>query len=188
MMHKHQLNFEVVPLYNKNISAPPVIKVGILPFIREDSLKTMTMKPLAEKEVLGIPQFQIAKGTRQINISGSWCDMREDDLRYADESFHEPLIATALREGSEEIGLKSKNIKVLYDMGGFTFTSASRGIKKPMHLFAAEIINQKDFGHFEATTSETRWFTREEFAREGRADHIVIMNEALKRLSEYLYK
>jgi hypothetical protein len=112
--------------------------------------------------------------------------MREDDLRYADESFHEPLITTALREGSEEIGLRPGNIKKLFDMGGFTFISASRGIKKPVHLFAAEIIDQNDFARFEATTSETRWLTQEEFAQEGRADHILIINEALGRLSAYI--
>src|SRR5579871_4649876 len=104
MTHKHQVNFEIIRLFGENDSAPQVIKVGILPFIHLEGgrLSMMVMKPFAEKEVLGTPQFQIAKGTRQINISGSWCDMREDDLRYADESFHEPLIDTALREGHEE--------------------------------------------------------------------------------------
>lgn len=185
MAQKHQAKFEVVRLYGENESAPQVIKVGVLPFmyLADGRPSVMVMKPFAEKEVLGMPQFQIAKGTRQINISGGWCDMREDDLRYADESFHEPLINTALREGHEEIGLQSANIRTLYDMGGFTFVSASRGIKKLMHLFAAEIIDRNDFSGFEATTSETRWVTQEEFAGMGRPDHIAILNEVIKRLT-----
>lgn len=185
-MNKLQTNFNIIRLYGENNAAPQVIKVGILPFTRADgALKIMVMKPFAEKEILGIPQFQIAKGTRRINISGSWCDMRLDDLLYADESFHEPIMETALREGNEEIGLKTANIKTLFDMGGFTFVSASRGTKKPLHMFAAEVIDKNDFSHFEATTSETRWLTPEEFAGEGRQDHVIIMHEVVERLIQY---
>lgn len=189
MNKKFQTNFDIVPLYGENNLLPQVIKVGILPFIREkntpDSMKILVMKPSSENELLGVPKFQIAKGTRRINMCGSWCDMREDDLRYADESFHEPLIATALREGSEEIGLKPKNIRILFDMGGFTFISASKGTKKQMHLFVADIIDAKNFGRFESTTSETHWFTPKDFMTEGRPDHAAIIGEVVARLNAY---
>lgn len=185
MKNKLQTNFDVIRLYGENNSSPQVIKVGILPFIKHESgLNFMVMKPFAENEILGKPQFQIAKGTRRINISGHWCDMRVDDLLYADESFHESLINTALREGNEEIGLKPENIKTLFDLGGFTFISASKGIKKPMHLFAAEIIDVTNFSPFEATTSETCWFTKSEFAEKGRADHVLIIKDVVKRLKD----
>jgi hypothetical protein len=184
-------NFNIVPLYDNSSAVPQVIKVGILPFtglqgagLQED-FKILVMKPFAEKEILGTPQFQIAKGTRRINISGSWCDMRLDDLHYADESFHEPLIDTALREGNEEIGLRAHNIKTLFDLGGFTFISASRGTQKLMHMFAADILNRDDFGMFESTTSETRWMTPEEFEHQGRPDHVLILREVVRRFKTY---
>ncbi|HEU5047761.1 MAG TPA: NUDIX hydrolase [Rickettsiales bacterium] len=185
MKNKLQANFEIIRLYDEGVLPPQVIKVGILPFVRQpEGIKIMAMKPLAENEVLGKPQFQIAKGTRRINISGEWCDMRLDDLHYADESFHETLLATALREGNEEIGLKQENIRSMFDLGGFTFISASKGIQKPMHLFAAEIIDTENFGHYEATTDEVRWFTEEEFVHHGRPDHVAIIRQVMQRLEK----
>jgi hypothetical protein len=184
MNAKFQTNFDVISLYDKTVALPAVTKVGIVPFILP-SMKIMVMKPKAEAKHLGEPSFQIAKGTRRIYINENWCDMREDDLRYADESFHETLIGTALREGQEEIGLKSTNIKRLFDMGGFTFVSASRGVVKPLHLFAAEIADENDFSEFEATTGEARWMTPEEFMAEGRADHAAIIQKLSDRLTQF---
>lgn len=189
MKRKLQPNFDIIRLYPE-AEPPPVIKVGILPFISKEgtpgqATEIMVMKPHAEKEIFGAPKFQIAKGTRRINISGRWCDMRADDLLYADESFHEPLIETALREGREEIGLRPHNIRQLYDLGGFTFISASKGNKKLMHLYAAEIIDPKNFGKFEETTSEASWMTAAEFNTKGREDHAAIVNEAVERLSKH---
>ncbi len=191
MKKKLQTNFEIIRLYGKNDTAPQVIKVGILPFVKPDrasggDIKILVMKPFAEKEILGSPKFQIAKGTRRINISGRWCDMRTDDLLYADESFHEPLIETALREGEEEIGLRPENIKILYDMGGFAFVSASKGTRKLMHLFAAEIADINNFGAFEDTTSETGWMTPDEFKTNGREDHTLIVTEVVERLHRHI--
>jgi hypothetical protein len=140
------------------------------------------MKPRAEAKHLGEPAFQLAKGTRRVYINEAWCDMREDDLIHADESFWEELSGTALREGHEEIGLKTSNISRLYDVGGFTFTSTSRGIRKPLHMFAAGIINKDDFDPFEHTTLETRWMTLEEFATQGRKDHVDIVRDITGRL------
>ncbi len=142
----------------------------------------MVMKPRAEAKHLGEPSFQLAKGTRQIYINEHWCDMRDDDLRHADASFFEPLVQTALREGREEVGLKTSNIKRIFDMGGFVFTSVSKGIKRPLHMFAAEIMNEEDFDPFEPSTAQARWMTQGEFAKWGRADHAKILDEILKPL------
>jgi hypothetical protein len=182
MRDKFQTNFNVTQLYGKNKTPPQVTKIGILPFITGKPFKVLTMKPRTEAKHLGAPAFQIAKGTRRININEGWCDMREEDLRYADESFYETLIQTALREGEEEVGLKASNIKQVFDMGGFTFISASRGIVKPLHMFAAEIIREDDFAAFEVTTSEVRWMTMSEFSSIGRPDHVAIVDEILGRL------
>ncbi|MEI7668667.1 MAG: NUDIX domain-containing protein [Pseudomonadota bacterium] len=182
-----KINFEVIKIARENNPDAKVIKVGILPFFVEKSgenneINIMVMRPIAEKEILGKPEFQLAKGTRKVNVSDSWCDMREDDLIFADESFHEPLIETALREGNEEIGLKTENIGKLYDLGGFSFISASKGTKKPLHLFAAAIIDKNNFCEFEKSTSETKWLRLEEFIANGRKDHILIIEEAVRLL------
>ncbi len=182
MKDKFQTNFDITRLYDANVAFPQVTKVGIVPFVALPALKILAMKPRASAKHLGDPAFQIAKGTRRIFINEAWCDMRDDDLRYADPSFYESLTDTALREGYEEVGLKSGNIVRMFDLGGFTFTSASKGIVKPIHIFAAQIKQTNDFSAFEATTSETRWMTPEEFARDGRDDHANIMQEVVKRL------
>jgi hypothetical protein len=179
---------EVTRLYPDEHIPAAVTKVGILPFIiaSDGSLKILFMKPRAEAKKLGAPAFQIAKGTRRINVNGDWCDMREDDLIHADESFYESLLGTALREGQEEVGLQTSNILRLFDMGGFTFVSASRKTIKPLHMFAAELANTSDFIAFEATTAETSWMSVEEFAKVGRTDHIAIAGAIIKRLKEFL--
>jgi len=187
MNDKFQTNFKVTQLYDKNKLVPQVTKIGILPFIADKPFRIMVMKPRTEAKHLGPPAFQIAKGTRRININENWCDMREEDLRYADESFYETLIQTALREGEEEVGLKASNIKQLFDMGSFTFVSASRGIVKPLHMFAAEIIHADDFASYEATTSEVRWMTMPEFKPIGRPDHTSIVEEILARLESAFF-
>ena len=178
---------QIIRLYDANKTVNQVIKVGIVPFIiNEGKIQIMAMKPIAENEKLGKPQFQIAKGTRRINVNGSWCDMRIDDLHFADESFHEPLLDTALREGKEEIGLKPINIKNIYDMGDFVFISASKGTKSPLHLFAAEIIDINDFSEFEESTAETKWLSPEEFKELSRSDHYLIMNEIIEMLKKVI--
>jgi hypothetical protein len=182
MKKKLQPNLDVIRLYDENSPPPPVTKIGILPFLAAPDWRVMLMKPHAEAKHLGEPAFQIAKGTRRIHINDGWCDMREEDLHYADECFWEPLLATALREGEEEIGLKAGNIRKVYDMGGFTFISASRKVVKPLHMFAAELDNPHDFLPFEATTSEAKWMTLEEFTPIGRPDHVTIVAEVLGRL------
>jgi hypothetical protein len=189
MSSKFQINFDIIPLMGENKLDTPVTKVGILPFMWiEQNLHILVMKPSAEAAYLGDPAFQIAKGTRRLHINDNWCDMREDDLRYADESFHESLLGTALREGEEEVGLKATNIARLFDLGKFTFISASRKQVKPLHMFAAEITDRQDFIAFEATTAETRWMTPEEFANAGRQDHCLISKEITDRLMVFLKK
>lgn len=157
-----------------------VTKVGIIPFLRHaDSSRWryMLMKPHAEHgHPASAPEFQIAKGTRRINLGDGWCDMRDDDLKNADPVFYENLVDTALREGEEEIGLKRRNILTLYDAGVFSITSARRNLRKAIHVFAAEIKDEANFGSFEAKTAEVVWMTATEYATQGRADHIRILD------------
>jgi len=184
MDDKFQPNFDVIRLYDENNPPRPVTKVGVLPFLpaRDGGWRVLLMKPRAEEKHLSPPSFQIAKGTRRINMNGSWCDMREDDLRHADPSFWEPLVGTALREGNEEVGVKASNITKLFDMGGFTFTSTTKALVKPLHMFAAEIRDKDDFAPFEHTTAEVSWMGEDDIAKIGRADHAKIVLDIMARL------
>lgn len=179
----------LILLRDENKEVEQVTKVGIIPFLphaERQQWKFMLMKPHVE---LGhpagtTPDYQIAKGTRRINMGGGWCDMREDDLKHADPVFYETLVETALREGREEIGLKPKNIRQLFDVGVFSITSARRGNSKPIHIFAAQMHTHDDFGVFESKTAEVVWMTAVEFASVGRPDHIHILNEVYVRLEK----
>lgn len=166
-----------------------VTKVGIIPFIphEEDALwQYKLMKPHAEPGHPGnAPEFQIAKGTRRINMGGGWCDMRDDDLLNADPVFYENLVDTALREGREEIGLKRSNVRRMYDIGVFSITSARKRIQKRVHVFAAYMISADDFGDFESKTAQTEWMTMARIEAEGREDNIPILrnvHEALRAM------
>lgn len=184
--HSKSKHPQLILLRKEKKEPEQVTKVGIIPFIPhrdEAQWRFMLMKPHAELGHPGAaPEFQIAKGTRRINMGDGWCDMRDDDLINADPVFYENLIETALREGEEEIGLKRSNILRLFDIDVFSITSARRGIRKPLHVFAAEIKEPKNFGTFESKTAEAVWMMPMQLATDVRADHVQILKETLARL------
>lgn len=185
--HSKSNKTKLILLRDEKNEPEQVTKVGIVPFIPhedEGKWRFMLMKPIPEIGHPGeAPEFQIAKGTRRINMGNGWCDMRDDDLINADPVFYENLIDTALREGHEEIGLKRSNVRILFDIGVFSMISARRNIKKPMHVFAAEIDDHSNFGDFEPKTAEVMWMTMDEFAASGRKDHVSILKEMLAKLT-----
>lgn len=157
-----------------------------MPFVRdEDGFRFYGMKPRSTAPELGIPPFQVCKGTRMHRVPGvGWCDMRQG-MHAADM---ETLIETALREGIEELGLELENIAGIYDMGAFGFSSATTGKPKQMWLFAAEMMDENDFLHdreVALTTEDRRWFTAQEFAAHGREDHRYILKEMETRLMQH---
>jgi 8-oxo-dGTP pyrophosphatase MutT (NUDIX family) len=183
-----KINYPRLILLREKQSEPELVtKVGIIPFLphtEEGEWQFMLMKPHSELGHPGgaAPEFQIAKGTRRINMGGGWCDMRDDDLINADPIFCENLIDTALREGEEEIGLKRNNIVKLFDMGVFSIVSARRGFRKPIHIFAAEMNQAHDFGEFEPKTAEVVWITSQQIKSGIRGDHVIILQSVHERL------
>lgn len=181
---------QIILLREAKTELQQVTKVGIIPFIphvQEGQWKFMLMKPHAELGHPGaLPEFQIAKGTRRINMGDGWCDMRDDDLLNADPVFYENLIETALREGEEEIGLRRSNVTKLFDVGVFFFVSAKRGIRKPLHVFAAEIKEPGNFGTFESKTALTTWMKPDEFGGSARADHVSILQVVHENLTKII--
>lgn len=137
----------------------------------------MAMKPVAKRLDLGEPEFQLCKGTRMYEKDGAWVDMRGD---ISNAKIMESLAETALREGVEELGLQLENIETLYDLGLFSFTSAST--RKPISLwiFAAAIRSEENFLPLESianVTTERAFFTLGEFKKAGRADHHYMLGQ-----------
>lgn len=137
-------------------------KAGVVPFMR-GPYRYYLMKPVAKNLERGLPEFQICKGTRENQ---------------------ETPTQTALREGVEELGLKIQNIKQLFDVGLYGFSSATTGKSKEMWLFAAEMKSEDFSDEVESTTAERGWFSLQEFEVVGREDHRYILRDIENKLKE----
>jgi hypothetical protein len=158
-------------------------KAGVIPYIRDDGLLFYVMKPRATRPDLGVPLFQLCKGTRMHHVPGvGWRDLRDSELG----AHKETLAETALREGIEELGLKLENIKQLLDMGPYSFASATTGREKQMWLFAAEMKDTEDFlpdSQIATTTSARQWLDTAQFEVVGRGDHHYILRDIEQKLT-----
>jgi len=156
-------------------------KAGVVPFIqRKAQLAYYLMKPVAKNPGLDAPKFQLCKGTRMMKVGGVWVDMPDG----MNAEIKESLAATALREGIEELGLNLTNIKALFDVGSYGFSSATTGKSKEMWLFAAEMGAEEFSGEVAPTTAECAWLTLQEFDIAGREDHRYILRDIESRLKE----
>ena len=118
-------------------------RFGLIPWtVYHDSIIMMFMMPSDPK--FGGSNYQIAKGRKE---SG------ETDLE------------AAIREASEELGLKPSNIESINKESLFT-----SGGNYNLTVYAAKIKEFTDFDkpHFE--TGKVIWMTNREFTRAGRAD------------------
>jgi len=162
--------------------APGIRKAGIIPFLLGDPLRYYVMTPVANKPDLGLPEFQLCKGTRMYKGFKGWADMKGV---VPDGAELEPLAATAIREGIEELGLKLENIRHISTLGEHRFTSATNRKEIDLWLFAAEMKTEHDFlpqAEVAASTHERRWYTLEEFKKHGRPDHAHILSLVEQRL------
>ena len=168
-------------------------KAGIIPVMRKErSLHYFVMKPVAKHRHLDAPLFQLCKGTRMHRVPGKgWMDMPDGE---AQGRTVETLEQTALREGMEELGLIPENIRTLFDVGPYRFSSSVSGKERNMWLFAAEIISVDDFLPDEdiaETTAARGWMHVRQFMEgsgqtpPGREDHVPIIGDIEKRLLTY---
>jgi 8-oxo-dGTP pyrophosphatase MutT (NUDIX family) len=129
-----------------------IFRAGVIPyyFNKLGELRMLFMKPSDPK--FGGDQFQISKGKQEEN--------------------EQPFDA-ALREGSEELGLKVLNVETVHPLGTFLGRT---------EIFLAKIKDPSDFGepHFE--TGETKWMSIEEFKAAGRDIHKPIVKAAIELL------
>lgn len=176
----------VTPLREADEGGESYVKCGVVPFSRDgETVRFYVMKPRGHVPALGAPTFQICKGTRMyFRPEIGWRDMPAADV----SGLKETLAETALREGIEELGLKLDNIAALFDLGGFSFSSATTGKEKRMWLFAAALEHDDDFlrdAEIALSTAERRWLTAEEFASLGRPDVRYILPIIERRLREH---
>lgn len=158
--------------------APEIRKAGIVPFLR-DPLRYYVMTPVAAKPDLGLPEFQLCKGTRMYYADGVWRDMKGEVPKGV---LLEDLAATALREGIEELGVKLSNIIQLLPLGEYHFTSATSRIDVTLWMLAAEVKNANDFSLPHPSTAACAWMTLSEFQKQGRPDHAHILGLVENRL------
>lgn len=132
---------------------PKIYRAGIIPYVYEDDeLKMLFMRP--SNPDFGGDVFQIAKG-------------KYEEGENAEDA--------ALREGSEELGLFSGNIKQLHALGTFLGRT---------EFFLAEIKDKDMFGdpHFE--TKEVQWMVPKQFYKEGRDLHKPVVKAAVRFLNK----
>lgn len=165
------------------------IKAGVVPFVRDEPEAYLVMKPVPKRPGLGVPAFQLCKGTRQQQVAGQgWRDLRDGELPIGPR---ETLAQTALREGIEELGLRLDGIVTLFDVGPYAFYSARSGREILMWLFAAELRGR---GHVlpmaevAPTTAERSWLALEEFRQAGREDHRPILSDIAGKVTQHYTK
>lgn len=131
-----------------------VFRAGIIPyFIQPDkTIIFMFMQPSDSK--YGGSEWQMAKGR-----------VEED----------EENLSTAIREGTEELGLKESNIKYIEELGLFLGRTT---------VYICEVYSQKDFDNFTFETGAVKWLTYQEFVEEGRRIHIPVVYEAYNRIKD----
>lgn len=128
--------------------AEKIYRAGTIPVYINDEGE-MEMLFMKPSDVrYGGPDFQIAKGRI------------EDD---------ETPFETAIREAEEELGLRERNIVETIDCGVWLGRT---------HVYAAIVECKDDFGEFHFETSDTKWFTVDEFMRTGRDIHRNIVRHA----------
>ena len=154
-------------------------KAGVVPFVRTASgaIEYLVMKPVAAHPDLAPPKFQICKGTRMCRDGQEWVDMKNGvDTGGARES----LIATALREGMEELGIRLDAITQIVNLDVHAFSSASSNASKQMHLFGLEMKSKAclyPLEHIADTTAQRGWTTLPAFKDQGRDDHYQILQQ-----------
>lgn len=88
---------------------------------------------------------------------------------------HETHQDTAIRESSEELGLRESNVKWFSYLGqylGYT------------HIYICEVEDKDAFDVPHHETEYTKWLTLEEFEKEGRALHRPVIREAHNEFKE----
>jgi len=125
-----------------------IYRAGMIPFFvdNNDNIQMKFMIPSDQKYGGGEPQF--AKGRIEKGESPE---------------------EAAIREASEELGLREDNVKWFFEMGV---------VLGRTHMYICEVEDKADFDEPHYETESTHWMTLDEFEERGRELHRPIIREA----------
>jgi 8-oxo-dGTP pyrophosphatase MutT (NUDIX family) len=131
-------------------------RAGVIPFYRRDDGEIMMMFRTPSDPKFGGKKPQVAKG----GIDPG-----------------ESVLAAAIREGEEELGLLQANIINTFTIPAQQINGDDAPYK--LHMFALEIDDPTHFGQHDHETAEVMWMTIADFARVGRKNQQPIVKLAL---------
>ena len=111
--------------------------------------------------------------------------MKPSDSKYGGDSFQiakgkvdpgEKHVDAAIREASEELGLKKSNLETIEYLGKFLgYTD----------IYYGRVINKDDFDPYNYETGDTKWMNIDEFLKIGRSIHIPIIREFWESVTKH---
>lgn len=135
------------------------VRAGLIPYYNDNGqIKMLFFIP--SDPAYGGDQPQIAKGRVD----------RGEDVQQA-----------ALREASEELGLKLSNV-INTQLVTKDLLSGMTANNYEFHLFASEVHNMNDFDMYGDETLETKWLTIEEFKTQGRDTQLALVQKAYDKI------
>lgn len=141
--------------------AMPLEKAGFIPYVIEEG-KPLFLFMIPSKPNFGGPQPAIAKGA---------------------VDHYEPVIRAAIREASEELGLKESNI--IENTIKLAWKGRMEGSKEiyTMSIYVGEVKDKDNFGETDHETEEVVWMTARDFAKKGRKSQVKVVNAANRLLA-----
>lgn len=135
------------------------VRAGLIPYFNDNGVIKMLFF-IPSDPAYGGDQPQIAKGRVD----------RGEDIQTA-----------ALREASEELGLKLSNV-INTKLITKDLLSGMTANNYEFHLFASEVKSMEDFTDYGYETMETKWLTMEEFKIQGRETQIDLVQKAYNKI------
>jgi 8-oxo-dGTP pyrophosphatase MutT (NUDIX family) len=134
-------------------------RAGLIPYIIEDGIVRMLFF-IPSDPAYGGDKFQIAKG-------------RVDSV--------EEVQNAAIREASEELGLKKDNIKSI-TLVSKEVISGMDNYEYDFYLYVTEVFNKENFNTFCDETGEIGWLTMEEYEKKGRKTQLEIVRKCYNKI------
>lgn len=125
-----------------------IYRAGVIPVYVNESGELEMLFMKPADTRYGGSDYQIAKGRIEVN---------------------ETPFETAMREAEEELGLKDHNILEIIECGKWLGRT---------YIYVAIVEDKEDFGEFHFETESTKWFTVDEFMKEGRDIHRDVVRHA----------
>jgi 8-oxo-dGTP pyrophosphatase MutT (NUDIX family) len=97
----------------------------------------------------------------------------------------ELVSAAAVREGTEELGLKESNMETSPLPGWSGLVTGLRSSYQ-MEVYAVLVKDENDFNPTDYETAETVWLTRGQFKKIGRVSHLIIMDKIFDKIEAYI--